>query len=82
MKMSYTIKRLEKMLKAYDNFNTPPSKKLPASNTKPRNGNSNGTKKKRADRVATRARPASPNPQSLKTTDQKIAPTAILTISR
>ena len=42
--MHNTIKRLEKILKAYGHSNTPPSKKLPASNTKPRNGN--GTKRK------------------------------------
>ena len=39
-----TIEKLVKTLKIHDNSNTPPSKRLPASNTKPRNGNSAGRK--------------------------------------
>ena len=66
------------MLKAYDNSNTRHSKRLSTSNTKPRN--SSGTGKNGADRTATRARSVSPNPQSLKITDQKNPPTAILAI--
>ena len=42
--MGKTIEKLVKTLKIHDNSNTPPSKRLPASNTKPRNGNGAGRK--------------------------------------
>ncbi|MCG8531300.1 MAG: IS66 family transposase [Desulfovibrionales bacterium] len=42
-----TIKRLEAMLRAYDNSNTPSSKKLPGSKTKPAGANEAGAKAKK-----------------------------------
>ena len=58
--MHNTIKKLEKMLKAYDNPNTPPSKKLPASNTKPRN--SSGTERKQGGQNGHKGKTSKPKP--------------------